>query len=240
MTGRLGNLHKAWPYPHYVCTRKYREKHIYNCQERYISANNADALVWVWLSDLFKNPDRMRVGLREYAEHQSADLQTKLERLEVVEDLIGQSDKRIKRLVRFARTAGDDEVAEEYHAQAREEGRTKAELTRERDILTAELAEVEMSEEKQAMILAWADEIREGLEAGDVDFGAKRRMVDMLDVQVKVEYREGVRGLFMRCVLRYADKWMPLPFGTSSSTTSCPFFSRRERALRWAAASGPI
>lgn len=241
MSGRTGNQHKAQPYPHYFCHRKYKEKHIYNCRERYISATSADDVVWSWLSELFLHPDKMSLGLQTYADRQMGSLQTARDRLSVLEHLIRQSQDTVNQFARDLRELGKAKDMEAARAAVKSEmqsaSRLVASLTEEQEKLTAQLSSVEMTTEKQAQILKWADEIRQGLADGDVDFEAKRRMVDLLDVQGKVEYRDDVRGLFMRCVLHYADKWLPL--GTFSSTTYSLFSSWPRRALPWAAAFTP-
>ncbi|HTP10240.1 MAG TPA: hypothetical protein VMP08_18430, partial [Anaerolineae bacterium] len=68
---------------------------------------------------------------------------------------------------------------------------------------------------RRGQILSWAAEINQGIDDGDVSFAVKRQLLDWFEAKIKIEYREGQRGLFVTCVLPYAEKWLPLNIVTT-------------------------
>jgi site-specific DNA recombinase len=217
MMARTSYSHRVTPLRRYYCQRQAREKHMTQCLDKSVPGARADGLVWGWLTEVFSDPNKLKAGLTDYAKQQSAELKEKRERWEIMDSLIRQADGSVKQLARDLHELGKSKDMEAARTAVKAElqsaSRQVAALTKEQNELTAELASVEMSAERQALILAWATELREGFGNGDVGFEAMRRSVDLLDVQAKIEYRKGTRGIFMRCILRGEVKWEELPVG---------------------------
>jgi hypothetical protein len=111
----------------------------------------------------------------------------------------------------------DDLAAESLEAELSRVSKAHQSYVSERDTLLVELEDLDVTAEREALLLEWAEEIRQGLADGDVDFETQRVTLDRLKVTAQVEYQDGVRGLRLRCVLRYAEKWLPLPVAPRSS-----------------------
>ena len=195
---------------YYRCASAKLPNSLRTCFEHYVRANIADALVWAWLCNLLKNEAKLTAGLKEYAERNESMVGPKRERLATVVDLLSETDKEISRLRRAVARADEDEVAAQYEHEMSEAVKRQRAYKRECENLQSALSDHSMTAEKQAAILEWAREIRQGINEDDVSFEVKRRLLDWLEVEAKIMYREGVRGLYMQCSLKFGEKWEPL------------------------------
>jgi site-specific DNA recombinase len=217
-------------YQYYQCNRKGFDLSD-ACDGLKVRSDLADHVAWAWFEEIINHPDRMRAGLAEYAETQRALLEPRRQRLAELPGLISEAEKQAARLAEsIQRISGDDKnkgkddeedlSVSVLEKQLKQVSDAHKRYRQERDRLTAEIAQEDVTVEVQDQIMAWAAEIREGLAAGDVDFDSKVRFFDRLRVTVQIEYQEGVRGLRLRCVLKYAAGWRPLNYNQPLSSDS--------------------
>jgi site-specific DNA recombinase len=186
------------------------------CDEKMIRADAADSIVWGWLGDLFKNPARLRAGLRKYAERQRELLEPKRRRLDELPRLVAECEGQAAQLAESLKRVKAKLAVKSIEEQLEQVSAAHRRYLAERERLTAELKSEEMGDAEQKQIMAWAAEIREGIDAGDVDFETKRQLCERLKVHAKIEYQDGERGLRLTCALSYADKWVSV-FGDNAS-----------------------
>jgi DNA invertase Pin-like site-specific DNA recombinase len=204
-------------YQYYQCNRKVFDGSE-QCDRLKVRSDVADQVAWDWLSDVFKHPDKMRAGLADYAERQRNSTEPKRRRLVEVLGLLKDTEKQAARLAESIQSIqveqeDDDEpslAVKSLEAQLKQVSKAHQRYNAERDQLAAELDSEELSEAQQDQIMAWAAEINQGIEDGDVSFEAKRALVDRLRVTAKIEYQNGERGLRLTCVLDYAEAWRSL------------------------------
>jgi hypothetical protein len=207
--------------PIYYCGMGANNRHFKLCAEKRVNGKIADALTWGWLVNIFSDPDKMKEGLMDFANHQNTQLADKKRRLEFLANESAQTKRKIGRLTNEIKNQEDDEVLAALRVTLKDVGKYRANLENERMELSAEIERADMGNDKQAQILEWAAEIGQGINDDDVSFEAKRTLVDMLDVKAQIEYRDGQRGIYATCVLAYADKWLPFAVAYSS-TGHCP------------------
>lgn len=208
LTCDMNNQHKS-PGTIYYCSYQKLDRHLKRCHEPYVNGKKADAMVWGWLTEIFENPEKMREGLGDFAQRQGVHLVEKKERRAGLTDLIERAERKIQRLAAEFGNAEDELEMSSLRSERKLTIKQREAWVGERETVEQELRQIEMTTDRQMQILGWAAEIHQGIANGDVDFDAKRRLVDNLEVEAQVEYREGRRGLFVRCVLAYADKWLP-------------------------------
>jgi acyl-CoA thioesterase FadM len=223
-------------YQYYQCNRKSFDPSDV-CDGLKVRSDLADCVAWSWFEEIITKPDRMREGLAEYAETQHALLEPRQRRLAELPGLISEAEKQAARLAEsIQRVKGDDKdkgkgkgkskddeedlSVTALETQLKQVSDAHKRYRQERDRLTVEIAEEDISAEVQDQIMGWAAEISEGLAAGDVDFESKVRFFDRLRVTAQIEYQEGVRGLRLQCVLKYAKGWRPLNCKQSLSRDS--------------------
>lgn len=208
----------------YKCNRRHDYGYLVDCAEPNVLAAQADPVVWAWLAGLLREPDRLNAGLLDYADRQHGRLEDKHARLETLASLIAKGERQIKRLASDLSDLNDKDDNDDEEDDGR--NAIKAEIQAaskrlkayraEHDEIDANLANVVMTDERRALIIGWADEINQGINNGDVSFDVKRWLLKWLEMTAKIEYRNGQRGLFVTCILPYAEKWLPLEVVTST------------------------
>jgi site-specific DNA recombinase len=186
--------HNEWRI--YACIHRFLDRHIHTCRQ-FIPLELAERKVWKWLYDHL-GEEELRRGLRRKREREAAEFQPKRERLAWVKKMIGETEKGIAGLaerVSKAEKEGQAKVANALEAQMRTDARSLEALTEERDRLTAELSQLELSPEDEAEIIRKAAKLRAGM--ADADFETRRYFLDRLDVQLKL--KEGER-LNVTCI----------------------------------------
>lgn len=202
-------------YLYYRCNRKAYDA-IPECESRMILAELADRVAWNWLVDVFRNPEKLLTGLREYQARQRKKAEPNRKRLAELPGLIADCAQQAKGLtVSLAAKNPDDpnqalaiKVLEDSLAQV---SAAHKRYTSEREKIEAELAAVEVTESDIQQILEWAAEIREAIDVDAFSFEAKQRVFERLNVTAQIEYQNEQRGLRLDCpVLTYASKWRTL------------------------------
>lgn len=160
----------------------------------------ADPLVWDWLTSLLSDPEKLDKGLRELAERQETELQPKYERLALVIDLVIETENKIKRLAGAFADERDEMIADALRAEMKAAGRERDALVAEREGLRAELTAGKMTETERNAIKTLAAEVTRNL--ATPTFAQKRALMNLLDVRVKLEWRNNIRGLTVTCNLK--------------------------------------
>lgn len=244
MVGHGTKKVKGPDYFRYACVSKNHYRYMVDCREQDVNSTVADSIMWDWLAWLLREPERLNAGLLEYAETQHGKLEDKHARLDTLADLIARGERQVKRAAADlaeldAKADPDDPDDENNDARNAIKAEMLAASKRlkayraERDEINANLALVVMSDERRGQIMGWAAEINQGIDDGDVSFAVKRQLLDWFEVKVKVEYREGQRGLFVTCVLPYGEKWLPLEVVTTASQNACHKISGRVTVSAW-------
>jgi site-specific DNA recombinase len=172
-------------------------KHLTGCREPRIDGVEADGKVWGYIEALLTDPDNLRIGLDEMARHREAELEPKKRRLATIEDALERADRKIRRLARAFADAEDDTTAEAFKAELKRSAREKDTLAAERGMLAAELEQGEISPEVKTSIMNLAQEIQKQVRVAS--FEQKRKLLEALDVQVRLVRTDKGRALRVTC-----------------------------------------
>ncbi len=187
-------------YQYYSCSNQ-RRRYLYGCEERHLRADIADQLIWQWLYKLLSDKDYLEAGIEEMIERHDLEIASDREQLVIVEDLLSQLEKKIRRLAAAYGEAEDDEVASALNFELKQAGRERSELIEEQARLVAKIGLNTLTPEEIETIKRTAAELRE--EIDEADFATKRLMVDKINVQVQVQYDdEGRRQLKATCEIK--------------------------------------
>ncbi len=186
-------------YRYYRCGGQASERHLTDCRQRGVPAEEAESKLWAWVRGLLESEDNIRAGLRRLAERQEIELAPRRARLALVEELIEQAAARIARWVAAFGDESDDLVRATVQAQIRETGKVRDELIAERDRLAAALGQGELTPEDEARIVALAAELRAGL--AEADDETQRYLMERLDVQGVLTEDAGGRWLDCTCAV---------------------------------------
>ncbi len=236
MSGCVG-ARKKGNYRYYICNSTKNKRHMRECEEGSIRADVAEPLVWGWLQELLLDPARLEAGLSAMVDRRETDVQPKRERLAMTESLIADAERKIKRLASAYAEESDAMVSSALRTEMKAAGREREALIAERESLRAQLTQGEVTEADRQTIREVAANIQHKLSAPT--FEQMRELLNILEVQVKLEYQNGERGLRLTCGLTLTPTlstiptpnevsdglWLPMTAGkrwSSSTTTMSP------------------
>ncbi len=213
MAGRTGGGHTDSKYRYYCGSNHRKGDALCANTKTSLNAPMVDDMVWGWLTNLLKDDAKLDKGIDEMNARRADELGPKRRELETTNTLIDKAERKIKRLTGLAGDADDEEIAAEYDAQAKAEGRAKAKLVAERDKLLAELSQGEVTEADRQTIKAIAAQIRRKLD-NKPSYEQKRQLLDLLDARVVLQTENDKRWLSVNCGLSTETKTIELPTPT--------------------------
>ena len=206
-----GQMQGGRPYTYYVCSGRPD-----TCDLPTFEGSQVDDTVWTWITELLSNSTALQVGLEEYQAECRKENAPVQRRLDVVDDLIADHRRQLKRLLDlYLTTDFPKEMLAERKARLET---TVIALERERADLVEQLEARTLTDEELQGIQSFAAEIAEGIEAAADSFQARRRIVERLDVQATVAIDEGRRMIHARCRLGAQD----LRIASSATCGSSP------------------
>lgn len=202
-------------YLYYICGQRVGDRHLRPCRESYLQAGLVDQMVWGWLYKILTDDQAFDEGLEAMAAQRKAEVEPQRQRLATLADLIGQEARKIDNLTASLEDISDatarKSIATSINAHVRNRNAYQAEQAR----IEAELTQREITAALQADIRKRIEKIRISgvLEKGL--FQDKRFLVEALEVQGKIEYRKGRRGLFVTTGIEADGEWLPIEGRTS-------------------------
>jgi site-specific DNA recombinase len=197
MVGRSGPKRTGGAYLYYRCPGTYRSDLRHECDLPTFRAPQVDGAVWEWLTGFLMNSENLRQGLEARKAAMEDAHRPLRERLELLDDQFIGYRRQMERLLDLY-LAGDfpKEVLAQRKAQLES---IISGLEKERTSLRAQLDEAILTEEDIATIEEFAERVRAGLD--NADFEAKRRVIELLDVQVVLNVEDGQKVAHVRCEL---------------------------------------
>jgi len=173
---------------YYRCGKKNTIYGDQRCRSRYVNSGVADTKVWEAVEAILLNPDALMVGLQQRQVEAERANQSLQERLELIRDGIADCERQLARLLDlYLSDRNFPEGLLEERRKALE--RQKAELEHERDDLAAKLKKHAVTDATIEEVKAFCEQVAKGLD--NVDFGDRRRVLELLDVQGTVIEEDG-------------------------------------------------
>jgi site-specific DNA recombinase len=195
MSGRSRNNGNGRVYLYYKC----RSRELWECDCEMTTAFRADqvdAAVWEKVKEWLQDPEVLQESLEKVKAKLSQKSKPLLDRLSVVDDLLAENRQRLERLLDLYPT-GDFPKEVLTDRKARLET-TITSLEKERVDLVMTLESQNLSDEQIKTIVDFARKVSKGLEIADKDFNARRRIIDDLDVQVRLVIEDGLKVAYVR------------------------------------------
>ena len=205
---------------YFCCAKATPERYTHTCNSRYYRGDYLDEAVWAWLKQLLTEPQLLRMGLQaqqEQTAEQNAPLQ---EQLASVEALLEQKQARQERLLDLYL---DQEIPKATWLMRKQqiEGEI-SKLEREREVIRGRIEVVEISDEQIQTIHEFATTVAQSFDLVDEDFAAKRKVVELLDVQAKLYTTDdGERKAEVSCFFGDKDLYI-VPTATSGCLATAP------------------
>jgi hypothetical protein len=178
------HINREWGgYHYYVCGAKgHRASYRHTCDARFYRGEPIDEAVWVWIKELLTNPEMLEMGLRAQQtswHERNVPLRDQLTQVEEQITIYQGQQERLLDLYLNSKIAMP--VWEERNSALQE---TLRHLAQQRVLLTGKLQERHITDQQIQDIQAFAERILESITLVDEDFLLKRRLVEMLNIQV--------------------------------------------------------
>ncbi len=238
MTG-MSRSSKGKIYLYYLCPGTQPHSNAARkCDMPSFLADHVDAAVWEWIKSNLVDPDELSEGLRAYQEECERENKPLRERLNVVDGLLSGNRSQLQRLV-------DLYLSGEFSKEFLVDRKNRLEATvhalqKERASLESSLETHTLSDDQIHALQNLARNLAEGLEVAEADFDLRRRIVEMLDVQVTLSIEDGQKVVYVRCMLE--EERLSVVSHTTGSTCHPSHGDRRlprELARRWPQWSEP-
>ena len=145
------------------------------------------------------DPDELIEGLRAYQEDCERQNQPLRERLQLVDGLLSDNRTQLQRLLDLY-LSGEFPKEMLVDRKSRLEATVKA-LEKERLGLTSSLENHTLTDEQIETLQNLALRIAEGLAVAEEQFEARRRIMELLDVQATLSIEDGEKIVYLRCIL---------------------------------------
>lgn len=175
-----------------------------DCWEKQVRVDRIEGMVWDWLSGIMSDPAALREGLEGMAAEREARLAPQRARLEDVERLILKADRTVAGLMATFDPDSDEEVKAILKLQVERQVHLKNNLKSERATLVAEIERGTIPPEQVESVLAFAEKVNRRM--GRASWTGKRKLMQVLNVQVSIFYQEEVRKVLMSCDLPSTDQ----------------------------------
>jgi site-specific DNA recombinase len=218
-------------YIYYVC--KARKLYATDCSQRLsYRADVVDALTWDWVRSIVSDPERLHANLDDYQRQQKQAAQNKLDRLEIIADLIHQESSKLQRLVDLYVDGNIDK--ETWFERKQRLEQTIAGLRLEQSFVQAEVDVEVISDDAVAALQAFADEIVDVMAAAEESFELRRAIVERLKITGSIAVEDGVKVLRLVCFLGEGTFRLD-PTSTASTATAavCATASRISTVRCW-------
>jgi hypothetical protein len=190
-------------YLYYFCPAKRGDRVAKDCDSRYFRVEQVDTVIWRWMKKLLLNPEALRRNLEAQQAEQEEANRPLHDRLAVINDLLADNRRQLEKLLDLYLSVDfDKEMLTERKGRLEA---TIAALEKERGDLVATLEAVTLSDDRIMTIEDFARKVAGGLAKAETDFGARRQIIDLLDVKVTLAIEEGQKVACVRCLVDEAQ-----------------------------------
>lgn len=178
--------------------------YVRTCNLPQFDEDRVDTVVWEWIKRQLCEEEPLEQGLKEYQALRESKRAPLVERLRAIEGLIEENQAQLGRLLDLYMKG---EFPREILADRRIRlEKTVAALEKERALLSADLEQTEFTDDQVKDITAFAAEVRSKLDTAGENLAVRRRIIELLDVQVTLtveDLPEGSKGkvVYVSCVL---------------------------------------
>jgi hypothetical protein len=174
------------------------------CPESLIQVNKAEQIVWEWLTALLSmDEDRLRIGLNGLAQIKENKVESKCNRIEVIDSQITNITNKIGGLMHAFDGDEDADVVAQLKIQVDQLKKTKKDLRSQRERIKAEVSMNTITTEQIDIIVIFAKTIKGKLEKAK--YNHKKEIIDTLNVRINVAGNGDNRRLDMSCDLPGSD-----------------------------------
>jgi site-specific DNA recombinase len=219
---------------YYRCTAHDGTKANLKCSMPQFRLEPVDDAVWHWITDFLTNPQELEQGMADYQAEQEVKNERVIERVAIIDELLADHQAQLNRVL-------DLYLGGEFPKEMLVEKKTRLEetirsLENEKLDLIDFVEKKSLSPEQYEDIQEFSRKILEGINLISCEFETKRRIIELLDLQVVCMIDEdGNKFVNLKCILG-SDQY-DLSTGTGGRTWGGLAGWRGRR--RWSSGSTP-
>jgi site-specific DNA recombinase len=157
-----------------------------------------DAIVWREIRDFLRNPENVAAGAQRYQHEQDSAAMPLRNRLTATENLLARKQRELGRLIDLY-IAGDVERDMLLDRKQRLEAEIQS-LRIEGNAIREQLMQG-LTNEQVMELVAFSQQVADGLDKADNDFDLRRRIIDYLNVRVVLTVEDGQQVAYLHCQL---------------------------------------
>ncbi|MBV7334662.1 recombinase family protein [Chloroflexi bacterium TSY] len=188
-------------YFYYTCNaRTTPDSYPHTCKAPYYRGDHLDEAVWQWVKSLLLNPDVMAEGLRAQQEASQSENISASERLTYTEELLQKNLEQQEKLLDLYL---DGNIPKETWSDRQQRlASTIKELEGEVGQIKARIEAQFYTDEQIQAVHELAKSVSKNLELADENFEVRRRIIELLDVQVELWVDDdGQKRAKVSCIL---------------------------------------
>ncbi len=184
---------------YYRCKATEGKAYVNTCHSPFFSATEVDAAVWEWIKSFLTDSTVLNRGLDKYQTEREVENAPLRERLQVVDDLLGQNREQLARLL-------DLYLLGEFPKELLTDRKARLETTigaleRERVGLATQLEARTLTPGQVRALQDFAARTAKGLVHAEDDISERRALIEDLSVQVTLTMEDGQKVVYARCLL---------------------------------------
>ena len=192
----FGKAVQGGKYKYYCCPGTRRG----SCDQGYFPVLQVDGAVWQWIRGLLLDPEHLRQELEEQRERLKQDIAPLHDRVVVIDDLLADKRGQLEKLL-------DLYLAGDFPRDVLTEKKLRLEsliasLEGERQAVTYAARQRLLSDKDIKTIEDMARKLSGELEVADVDFAARRQLIDTLDCRARLAVENGRKVAHVKCIIR--------------------------------------
>ena len=166
---------------------------------RLVNMKLADAKVWEWVRGLLIDEENLEIGLSRMVEMRKNDNGQRRSQLERIDNSIDKENKKISRLIKAFEDEEDENLVSELKTAYKNSNKQADLLKREREMLIAEMEEIEIDPEKLEMVRERAAQIR--LKLDNPTLQQKRSIFEAIRLECVFRQDDSGRWIDVKCDL---------------------------------------
>ncbi len=169
------------------------------CRIPMFKAKQVDTVVWNWIKSILLDEEKLNQGFENYKKDQEEQNSPIINQLEITKDLIAQQEKDLENKITNLDTVFSQRAKARLAKEIAQIEQALDRLELQKSELEARLQLETLTPEQIANVKAFAAKIRAGLLESDVNFEARREIVDLLDVRVICRVEDDNKVLDVEC-----------------------------------------
>jgi site-specific DNA recombinase len=200
---------------YYLCNGK--RQVVSRCDMPSFSGRLIDETVWDWVKNRLLNTDNLTNGLNYYQEEQDKTSTRCTAMLTTIDEQLATGHKQLDRLIDLY-ISGD--IPKDHYALRKTKFEESiAKLEEERKEVSKQLLPSQLAPELIKQLREYFDKIRDRLD--DASFETKRRLIDLLDVNGKLDIENNERVIYIKCLISPQQR-LQMPTSHSLNTGETP------------------